>query len=264
MDLRELPEHPEDGYALIRAEATRLAGEPGDIRQRVLVHHEIYRDSSGNHAFPLVALHGALWGAAFFETTGRLGDALRLRYFYDSRERAFRMSMLNGFAEGFKTVNRQVFIDTYTNYYYTQRYGTDPAAAGALHPDLFAALNAMHAATRERNELSRAQKRELFSLALLHEQEVTVAPGVQEEVAKFDCPILRFLCLKPIVHFLYFPKTTYLLFGNFSDKTERIDKAMRSFDLAADAGWQRVEVAMRRSKLLYGVSERASASPSVA
>src|SRR5690349_15826858 len=94
IDFAALPEHPQDGYTFIRAEATRFAGAPGDIARRVMVHHSIYRDSAGNHAFPLVALHGALWAAGFFETTGKLGDALRLRYIYDRKERNFRMAML--------------------------------------------------------------------------------------------------------------------------------------------------------------------------
>ena len=55
-----LPDHPHDGYALLRDQAVRLAGSPGDIAQRVMAHHQIYRDSGGNHAFPLVALHGEL------------------------------------------------------------------------------------------------------------------------------------------------------------------------------------------------------------
>jgi len=153
-ETKALPVNPQDGYEVLRAEAVGMAGAPGDIARRVMVHHFIYRDSGGNHAFPLVALHGALWAAGFFETTGRLGDALRLRYFYNASEREFRMTLLSGFAEGFKTVNRQVFIDTFTNYFYTKHYGENPAAGGALHPTLFSALNSMHAATRSGRSLA--------------------------------------------------------------------------------------------------------------
>jgi hypothetical protein len=31
MDAQQLPDHPEDGYAVLRAEATRQAGEPGAV-----------------------------------------------------------------------------------------------------------------------------------------------------------------------------------------------------------------------------------------
>ena len=65
----------------------------------------------------------------------------------------------------------------------------------------------------------------------------------------FDCPILRFLCLKPVVHFPYFPRHVHLFFANFADKAERIDKAMRSYNLAVRAGWAKVEAAARLSKL---------------
>lgn len=250
MDIRDLPDHPQDGYAVLRAEAKRLAGAPGDIVQRVTVHYSIYRDSGGNHAFPLIASHGALWAAGFFETTGRLGDALRARYFYDSKERALRMAMLDGFANGFKAVNRSVLMDTFTNYYYTQRYGGHPGATGAMHPHLFEALNAVHQATASGVGISAPQRRYIFEQALRYEQEVTVAPGVREEIDRFDCPILRFLCLRPIVQFSYFPRSTYFLFRDFSDAGERIDKAMRAYDIAVRRGWQHTESALRSSTLL--------------
>lgn len=250
IDTTTLPDESRAGYDAIRATAVRLAGEPGDIAQRVMLHHQIYSDSNGNHAFPLVALHGALWAAGFFETTGRLGDALRVRYFYSSREREFRMNMLRGFAEGFKAVNRQVFVDTFTNYYFTKQYGNRTDATGFMNPDLFKALNDVHAATRAGASLEPVNKRQLFSLALTFEQEVTVAPGVQAEVARFDCPILTFLCLRPVVRFLYFPKRQYFWFRNFANKTERIAKAMASYDLAEQIGWSSVEAAMRLSPVL--------------
>ena len=249
LDPSSLPEAPDEGYARLRAEATRLAGAPGDIARRVMVHHHLYLDSGGNHVFPLVALHGALWAAGFFETTGRLGQVLRARYFYNSRERQFSMGLLGGFAEGFKTVNRQVFIDTFANYFFTRHYGHHPSAARLVHPELFQALVAMHAATRTGASLSPVQKRDLFMLSLRFEQEITVAPGVSAEVGKFDCPILRFLCLRPLVRFAYFPMGTFLVFSNFADTDERIAKAVRSFDLAERAGWRKVEAAMRS----YGV-----------
>jgi hypothetical protein len=250
LDAEALPDHPQDGYETIRSQATHLAGAPGDIARRVMVHHGLYVDSGGNHTFPLVALHGALWAAGFFETSGRLGDALRVRYFYDSTERAARMVMLSAFAEGFKAVNRQVFIDTFTNYYYTKHYGAHSEVSGAIHPDLFAALNEMHEARRLGMTLAPELKRALFVQALQHEQEVTVAPGVRDELAKFDCPILRFLCLRPVVRFSYFPRHAYMVFRNFSDTEERIAKAVRSYDYAARAGWPAVEASLRSSRLL--------------
>lgn len=246
LDLSSLPDDPREGYVRLRDDAARRAGGLHDITRRVMLHHQLYRDSGGNHAFPLVALHGALWAVGFFETTGRLGQALRARYFYNAAERATRMAMLQGFAEGFRAVNRLVFIDTFTNYFYTKRYGDHPAAAGVIHPELFDGLREAHDAVRRGVALSPARRRALFTRALQHEQEVTVAPGVQAEVERFDCPILRALCLRPVVRFAYFPWSEVFFFENFASKDERIEKALRSYEIADRAGWGAVEAAMAR------------------
>jgi hypothetical protein len=249
LDPAALPNHPHDAYAAIRAEATRLAGQPDDFARRVALHYGLYVDSGGNHTFPLLALHGVLWASRFFASTGRIGDALRARYFYSVRERTYRMGMLHGFSEGFKFVNRGVFVDTFTNYHYTKLFGDHPAAGELLHPDLFAALTEMHAAAASGSSLSPERKRHVFLQSLQYEQEITVAPGVQDEIAKFDCPILTFLCLKPVVRFAYFPRRTYLFFRDFADKSERVAKALRSYDLADRAGWSEVSSSIRE----YGV-----------
>jgi len=237
-------------YESLRAEATRLAGHPGDIAQRVAVLHGIFTASGGNHTFPQVALHGALWASTFFETTGKLGKAIQYRYIYSPRERAYRMALLNRFAEGFKAVNRSVFIDTYTNYEFSRRHGRAPGAETLIHPALLEALNTMHAATAAGRRLPAAQRRQLFVRSLRWEQEITVAPGVKAEIARFDCPILAALCLKPFVRFAYFPAWRYLFFKDFSNPTERIAKAVLSYDLAERCGWQRVQDTMRAYDIL--------------
>jgi hypothetical protein len=56
--------------------------------------------------------------------------------------------------------------------------------------------------------------------------------------------------LKPVVHFAYFPRLTLLLFNDFSDTEERIEKAIRSHDLAERAGWDRVSHAIRYQGVL--------------
>lgn len=89
-------------YEEIRAQAREVAGAPGDIVPRVLAHHGLYRDSLGNHAFPMVALHGALWGYDFFEVTGKLGEIVSYRYVFDAEEKVKRHAMLGRFAEGFR------------------------------------------------------------------------------------------------------------------------------------------------------------------
>lgn len=236
-------------YEHHRQRARALAGAPGDIAQRVMVHHQIYRESGKNHVFPLIALHGALWGYGFFETGGKLGELISYRYFYDEAQRRERHAMLDRFAEGFKAVNREVFIDTFANFYFTREAGEQPGAEELVQPALLAALNNAHRATREGRTLDRDARESLFSLALQFEQELTVAPGIARELARFDCPILRALCLKPIVRFAYFPAWRAFYFDDFSNKDERVRRAMRSLRIAEERGLDLVESSIEA----YGV-----------
>lgn len=239
-----------DAYNEIRAEATRLAGGPGDMPQRVALLHGIFEDSGRNHSFPEVALHGALWAYAFYERRGAVSRAITYRYFYDREERAHRAYMLFVFSQGFKEANRSVFIDTYSNYYFTKRHGETPGVEDVLAPELLDALNRVHQARRSGRALSAVERGQVFKTALLFEQETTVGPKVSEEVAKFDCPILTQIVLRPIVRFGYFPRLTALLFHDFSEKEERIEKAVRSYDLAERAGWPRVGDCIRYQGVL--------------
>jgi hypothetical protein len=239
-------------HAEIRAEATRLAGGPGDMPQRVALLHAIFADSGGNHAFPEVALHGALWAYGFYERRGTISRMIAYRYFYDAEERAHRSYMLFEFSQGFKEANRSVFIDTYTNYFFTKRHGESEGADELVPPKLLEALNRAHHAARAGRKLPRAERARVFETALLYEQETTVGPKVKEEVSKFDCPVLTRIVLKPIVRFAYFPRTTLMRFHDFSDKQERIEKAVRAAALAEDAGWPNVGKAIRYSGVLPG------------
>ena len=236
-------------YNEIRADALRLAGGPGDMPPRVALLHAIFVDSHGNHVFPEVALHGALWAYGFYERRGTVSRMIAYRYFYDADERARRAYMLFEFSQGFKEANRSVFVDTYTNYLFSKRYGSEPGADEILPAQLLEALNRVHHSSRTGRRLSRAERGRVYESALMFEQERTVAPKIREEVAKFDCPVLTAIVLRPLVRFTYFPRATYLLFGNFGDTNERIEKAIRSYELAERAGWERVADTIR----LHGV-----------
>ncbi len=237
-------------HRAIRDQAERLAGGPGDIPQRVALLHAIFVDSGGNHAFPEVALHGALWAYGFYERRGAVSRSIAYRYFYDADERARRSYMLFRFSQGFKEANRSVFVDTYSNYVFSKRHGEAPGADEVLAPALLEALNRVHRARRAGTQLREQDRAEIFKTALLYEQEQTVGPKVREEVARFDCPILSAIVLRPIVRFSYFPRTTYLAFRNFGDTDERIAKAVRSLQLAERAGWPRVSRLIGRAGVL--------------
>jgi hypothetical protein len=239
-----------DAHAKIRAEAVALAGAPGDIPQRATALHQLYLDSGGNHVFPQVALHGALWAFGFFSSTGGVGRMITYRYFYNREEWAKRTKMLAGFSDGFLEANRSVFIDTYTNYHFTKEFGEESGASALIGDELLAGLNSMHEARRSNRPFDRIQRGEMFELALKWEQEVTVGPKVKAEVERFDCPILTTLVLKPVVHFAYFPSRTFFWFRNFADTAERIRRAVRSYELAEQVGWPRVIETMKEYRVL--------------
>ena len=237
-------------YAVLRAEATALAGEPADIRQRAAFLHQIYEDSGGNHAFAEIAAHGALWAYGFFETTGTLGRVISYRYALNRAEMGRRHAMLQGFADGFKQANRSVFIDTWSQFRLTADLDDPTDAADLVTADLADALGAIHEARRSGRVLDADVRKELFQRVLRREQTVTVGPKVDEEFAKFDCPILRACVMRPPVRFSYFPKWTWFWFRNFQDTEERVRRAHRCFDLAEQVGWPTVFDSMRRYQVL--------------
>ena len=240
----------ETHYQKLRHEAAVLAGHPSDIPQRAAMLHEIYLDSKGNHGFAEIAVHGALWGFNFFETTGTLGNLISYRYAYNKEEMKHRHGMLQTFADGFKTANRSVFIDTYSNYYFTKEFSEEKEAETILNPDLLNALRQIHRAAKAETLLDEVVRRKLFQTTLQWEQETTVAPKVKEEIAKFDCPILKSFVLKPVVRFSYFPRLKMFWFKNFSDTDERIRNAHECFEIAEKVGWARVFSSMQEYEIL--------------
>lgn len=237
-------------YDRIKAEATRWAGDRLDIPRRVVLLYNLYLDSGRNHAFSQIAAHGALWAFRYFEVGGSIGRLIARRYFYNPRERAFRLGLLEHFAEGFRRVNRLVCIDTWTNYQFAGEYGHLAGAEEIVPPSLLDALNRVHDARKRGISLTAREKRKVFEQSFLCEQELTVAPGVAETVKAFDCPFMLLLCLRPFVRFAYFPRWKYLLFRNFAEKEERIEKGLLAYDYAERGGWDRVSASMRDYRLM--------------
>lgn len=229
-----------EAYGRLKERAESLAGNLTEVPRRVAILTQLYLDSGRNHQFSLLAAHGALWALGYFEVGGSLGRLIARRYFYDSRERAFRLGLLDQFAEGFRSVNRQVCIDSYTNYYFSKQFGQTSAAAELVPAELLEALNRVHHASRKNVLLRSSDLKKVFMQSFHTEQEVTVAHGVAETVAAFDCPILRSLCLKPLVRFSYFPRLRYMWFRDFSNKEERIGKGVDAYDIAARSRWENV------------------------
>src|SRR2546423_14153520 len=79
----------------------------------------------------------------------------RYRKFFDADERASRAYMLFEFSQGFKEANRAVFVDTFTNYFFTKVHGESPGAEEVITPELLDALNRVHHAARAGRRLER-------------------------------------------------------------------------------------------------------------
>ena len=233
-------------YDALKSEAELLAGDLLDIPRRVVILLNLYLDSGGNHAFSQIAAHGALWALGYFETAGSLGRLIGRRYFYNPKEREFRMGILNEFAENFRIVNRQVCIDTYTNYQFAKEFGQHPDAHTILPATLLDALNRVHHAREQQRAMTEVEKRQVFEQSFLCEQEVTVAPGVEIAIATFECRVMKFLCMHPVVRFAYFPRWKYLFFRNFASKSERIERGLAAYDYAVKAGWAKVHDSLKR------------------
>lgn len=235
-------------YDGLRRDATRLAGGLTELSQRATVYHHIFRESSGNHAFPLIAAHGALWARGWFQFGFTLGRLLAWPSAFDRELRQRRLALLDDFANAFRDINRRVCIDVYTNFYFTRQYGEQAEAAQFIPAPLLDALRRVHAARRCGRALTDAERRDVFLAHFLQEQEFIVGPAIASAMAKFDWPLVRAIAVRPVIRFAYFPRSIW--FRNFASRDERIQKGLLAFDTAAKLGWQNVEASLRKYDVL--------------
>jgi hypothetical protein len=246
--MRSVLDLQRDHDELVR-QATRLAGGLHDLSQRATVYHHLFEHSGRNHVFPLIAAHGALWARGYFRFGMRLGCLLAWQYLAAAKRRR-QLIALENFADAFRDVNRRVCIDTYVSYHFADRFGDHPAATHFVAPSFLAALNEVHAARRRGQELPDEQKRLVFQTHFLHEQEHVVGPSLAAAAEALDWPLLKFIALKPVIRFAYFPQRQRLWFRNFTNQAERIEKGFRAFDMAIEVGLPHVEAALRAYDVL--------------
>lgn len=237
-------------YDRLRREAERLAGGLTDLSQRATVYHHIFRESGGNHVFPLIAAHGALWARGWFQFGHRLGQILSWQFAGRRQMQREHLSRLQDFADTIRDINRLVCIDTYVNFHWTRRYGTAPHAANLIAPELLDALNRVHAANDAGIPLPDASRRDVFAAHFLHEQTHIVGPRIEAAVANLNWPALQFLALKPVVRFACFPRGRRLWFRDFSRRSERVANGLKAFDWAAASGWEHAEASLREYNIL--------------
>ena len=235
-----------EAHARIRTDATRLAGRPEDLVQRASAYWHLYRHSRGNHGFPLLAAHGALWGAGHFRRGLRLARLLSRLSRRPAEERDTRLAMVEAFALAFKEINRRVCVETYTAYHLTRIHAADPDLDAHIPGTLIEALARCHHANDRGQRLSRDDRRALFDAFFLWEQDTIVGPAVESAVAKFNWPLMRAVSLRPPVGFAYFRRAEWLWFRAFHDKDERIARGQQAYALAERYGWTHVEESLSR------------------
>lgn len=248
------------GYARIHQEATLLAGGLGDLSQRASVYHHLYEDSGGRNVFPLIASHGALWGAGYFALGMKVGILLSAQYLLQPAQRRQKMRQLHAFADAFREINRRVCIEAYCAYHLSKQFGHLPEIVQYVPRRLLGALNACHLAQAEQRPLPAEQRRALFEAFFLWEQEFIVGPAVEQAIAALDWPLIRHVALRPRIEFAYFNSSREMKFRDFASTAERIEKGLRAYELAEQTGLLQVEAALQRYGILPGAFFKDSAA----
>ncbi|WP_010587512.1 hypothetical protein [Schlesneria paludicola] len=231
-------------------EAHKLAGGLAALSRRATLYRHLYLASRGNHTFPLIAAHGALWSGGYFRFGMSLGSVLSWQYFGRPERRRQQQEKLVEFADVFREINRRVCIDSYVNFHFSREFGQHANASDFIPSELLDPLNRMHAAIAADRELSEREKQIVFEAHFRHEQAHVVGPTLIEAVQAFDWPLVREIALRPRIRFAYFPGRTTMQFCNFASQAERLEKGMTAFTLAAQVGWSNVDAALRLYRVL--------------
>jgi hypothetical protein len=236
----------------LRWEATALAGSIGSLAQRASVYHHMFEHSGRNHTFPLLAAHGALWAKEYFQAGMRFGSAAAWGQAMLGAHRQDLVRQLHKFADDFRDINRRVCVETYFIYHLTADRRLTGVSENIVPPNLLEQMTRCHAARRANRALSDNERRSVFTAFFLWEQENIVGLAVELAFDEFRWPLIKALALKPRIRFAYFPRHAPLVFKDFSDMNERIERGLAAFDLASMAGWETVEAALS----FYGLMPR--------
>lgn len=225
---------------ILRAQAIALAGSTRDLMQRATVYHHLYAHSGGNHSFPLLAAHGALWASGYFRKGMRFGALVAFARSLKGDDRIDLLRRLKSFAEDFRDINRRVCVETFFIYWLTARRHLREEAERIVPADLLDAMDGCHSAREQGRTLSYSEHRDLFKAFFLWEQANIVKPSIEQAFAEFDWPLIHRMALRPNIRFSYFRRSP-LMFRNFCDTEERIEMGIRAYDKAHAAGWDKVE-----------------------
>jgi len=234
-----------EDHARISQHGLSLAGGVDDLAQRALVYLYLFRRSSGNHTFPLLAAHGALWASGHFKRGMWVSKFCARAQLLTKAQRTRRLAEVAAFATAMKDINRRVCVETYTAFEMTGLHGDKSALADFVPERLISALNTCHAASRTASGLSKVEKRKLFEAFFRWEQELIVGPAVEAAVLNMNWPLVRPLVLRPPIGFSYFGPLTWLWFKSFDSKTERVQRGLEAYSIAERRGWDHVESCLR-------------------
>lgn len=224
-------------HAKVLAAAEELSGGTEDARKRAITYFSIYEDSGGNFMFPLIASHGSMWGVTHTQRIDRVLGKLRLL------SRHGRVQGWMDALDAIRDINRRVFVEVYSTFYFTRHYGQHPRAGEIIKPEVLALYNAIHEAVSRGETLALAERRSLYFEVFVHEQHDIVDPGIQAAVA--GCPrwmVSVFKRVRP--RFKYFPRGESLRFTDFTDVAQRNREGLRAMDFAEQVGASRVLAAL--------------------
>jgi hypothetical protein len=231
-------EHLYAAHASLRDVAQRLAGDTCDASKRASLYYRIFEDSRGNFSFPLIASHGSMWGV-----THTLAIERQLRRLLPLS----RHGRLQGWIDALdvvRDINRRVFVEIYTTFYFTWFYGSHPAAGDLIKPALLALYNEVHGAVEMGRHLSRADRQRIYYDVFVHEQNDIVDPGIQAAIRVCGSSPLVYLLKRVSPRFRYFPRHERLYFSDFTSVDQRNREGLRAFGFAEEVGADRVYEAL--------------------
>jgi hypothetical protein len=225
-------------HASIHAVAEQISGRPIDSQKRAVIYYSIYEDSAGNFMFPLVATHGSLWGVK---------HTVRLERVLNKIRRASRHGTIARWIDALdmvRDINRRVFVEIYTTFYFTRFYGQHPKAGEIIEPEVLKLYNRVHTAIASDTPLTLEERREVYYNVFVHEQNDIVDPGIQEAAEASGSPWLVKTLKYVSPRFAFFPRQERLFFTDFTHIDQRNAQGLRALAFAEEVGAARVLEAM--------------------
>lgn len=230
-----------DVHAVMRADGEQLAGGLGELGQRSLVYHHVYRDSGGLFHFPLVASHGALWATWYLRAAWLAAQVFSVCDVTCVLKRRERMAAFDAYVDAIKEINRQVMIEAFASLYLYKVFGERACAELRFSDALAQQFRERFGAGAVTFARTHESDRMFYETFFRWEQEKVVGPAVDTALEAFNWPFMRTLSRRPWVWFSYFTIGRALVFRDFADREERVRKGLAAFDWAAAKGWDAIE-----------------------